>query len=105
METKSGKTNIEISEFHSFFRPFVNRIYRGALILTNNPKAAEKLQTEIYLEAFMQYLQDRDFIDFKIWLLQIVDDRFSMRKPQNSAMPIKKDSAHEKAIGLIAADF
>jgi len=105
METKSGKTNIEISEFHSLFRPFVNRIYRGALILTRDPKRAEKLQTEIYLEAFMQYLQDRDFLDFKTWLLQIIDDCFSTRKPQNSEMLIKKDTAHEKAIGLIAADF
>ena len=105
METKPGKTSIEISEFHSLFRPFVNRIYRGALILTRDPKRAEKLQTEIYLEAFMQYLHDRDFLDFKVWLLQIIDDCFSTRKPQNSEALIKKDTAHEKAIGLIAADF
>ncbi len=105
METKSGKTNIEISEFHSFFRPFVNRIYRGALILTNNHRTAEKLQTEIYLDAFMQYLQDSDFIDFKIWLLQIIDDCFSTRKAQNGEMLIKKDSAQKEAIELIAAVY
>ena len=105
MEEKSGKTIIEISEFHALFRPYVNRIYRGALILTGNPKTAEKLQTKIYLQAFMQYLQDSDFLDFKMWLLQIVDDCFSKRKPQNSETLVKKDRAHEKAIELIAADF
>lgn len=105
METKFDKTNIEISEFHNLFRPFVNRIYRAALILTNNHKAAEKLQTETYLKAFMQYLRDSDFIDFTTWLLQIVDDCFSTRKPQNSETLIKKDSAHKKAIELIAVVF
>ena len=95
----------EISEFHNLFRPYVNRIYRGALILTLNPKVAERLQTEIYLEAFMQYLQDSDFIDFKTWLLQIVDDCFSTRKSQNSEGLIKKDSAQKQAIELIAAVY
>ena len=93
METKSGKTDIEISDFHNLFRPFVNRVYRAALILTNNPKTAEKLQTEIYLKAFMQYLQDSDvidLIDFRTWLLQIIDDCFSTRKPQDSETLTKK---------------
>ncbi len=105
METKSGKTNIEISEFHSLFRPFVNRIYRGVLILTKNPKTAERLQTEIYLEAFMQYLQDSEVIDFKVWLLQIIDDCFSTRKAQRSEMLIRKDLAQKQAIQLIAAVY
>ena len=105
METKSGKTNIEISAFHSLFRPLVNLIYRGALILTKNPKTAERLQTEIYLEAFMQYLQNSDFTDFKSWLLQIIDDCFSKRKSQSRKMLISKDSAQKQAIELIAADF
>ncbi len=105
-EAKMNKSSREkISEFHGLFRPYVNRIYRGALILTLNPKVAEKLQTEIYLEAFMQYSQGRNFLDFKTWLLQIVDDCFSTRKPQNSETLIKKDSEHKKAIELIAADF
>ena len=95
----------EISEFHNLFRPYVNRIYRGALILTNNPKIAETLQTEIYLEAFMQYLHDNDGIDFKIWLLQIIDDCFSTRKRQNSEMLIKKESLQKQAIELIAAIY
>ena len=95
----------EISEFHNLFRPYVNRIYRGALILTLNPKVAERLQTEIYLEAFMQYSQGGNLLDFRIWLLQIVDDCFSTRKSQKSETLIKKESAHKKAIELIAADF
>ena len=105
-EGKMNKSSREeISEFHGLFRPYVNRIYRGALILTLHPKVAERLQTEIYLEAFMQYMQDSDFIDFKTWLLQIVDDCFSTRKSQNSEMLIKKDSAQKQAIELIAAVY
>lgn len=105
-EAKMTKSSGEVfSEFHGLFRPYVSRIYRGALILTNNPKTAERLQTEIYLEAFMQYSQGGNLLDFRIWLLQIVDDCFSTRKSQNSETLIKKDSEHIKAIELIAADF
>ncbi len=105
-EAKMNKSSREVfSEFHGLFRPYVNRIYRGALILTWSPKTAEKLQTKIYIEAFMQYSQGRNLLDFKTWLLQIVDDCFSKHKPQNSEMLIKKDSGHKRAIELIAADF
>ncbi len=104
-EAKMNKSSREVfSEFHGLFRPYVNRIYRGALILTWSPKTAEKLQTEIYIEAFMQYSQGRNLLDFKTWLLEIVDDCFSTRKSQNNETLIEKDS-HKRAIELIAADF
>lgn len=74
----------EISDFHDLFRPYVERIYRGALILTGHPETAERLQIAIYLKAFMAYQQSGNVLDFENWLMDIVDSCFTQFKIRNA---------------------
>lgn len=62
------QTQKESGEFHTRFCPYANRIYRSALILTGCPKRAERLQVELYLQAFIAYLRAGNIRDFERWL-------------------------------------
>jgi hypothetical protein len=101
VNTRSGK---EMSEFHIHFRPYVNLIYRGALIMTGNPRSAEKLQVKIYMKAFMQYLQTGSVISFKKWLLEIVTECFSELTSGQVEQDAKSEMKQEKALQLIASN-
>lgn len=102
MNTESGK---EMSEFHVLFRPFVNPIYRGALILTGSPRSAEKLQVEIYMKAFMQYLQAEPGMNFKEWLLEIVAECFSELRSGQDKQDVKSEMKREKAMQFIVSNY
>ncbi|MCG8608409.1 hypothetical protein MJD09_25905 [bacterium] len=99
---QNQSTTREITDFHAHFRPYVNRIYRGSLILTSSPDAAQKLQTEIYLKAFLEYVHVGRVSQFNEWLLDIVADCFSEqgitgKQPANQ----KIDGLRQKAIQAI----
>lgn len=74
MNASNEKKN---GEFYTRFHPFTRRIYRSALIVTGCPRSAEKLQANIYLKAFIAYLQAGHVADFKVWLAEIVREAFS----------------------------
>ena len=70
----------ELGEFHARFCPYADQLYRDALIVTGNPRSANKLGAEIYLKAFMEYLQAERIVNFKNWLIKIIDKYFSKAK-------------------------
>jgi hypothetical protein len=100
-EQNNQSTTREITDFHVRFRPYVNRIYRGSLILTSSPAAAEKLQTKIYLKAFLEYVQVGRVPQFNGWLLDIVADCFSAQGAGNRPANEKLDGLRQKAIQAI----
>ncbi len=102
VNSNSGK---EISEFHSHFRPYVNSIYRGALIMTGNPRSADKLQVKIYMKSFMQYLQAGSGLSFKEWLLEIVAECFSELRNGEAKQNSKSDAKRQKAMQFIASNY
>jgi hypothetical protein len=103
-QTAEQESEKDISEFHSQFRPYVNAIYRGALVLTASPSNAEKLQVKIYLKAFMQYQVEGPKDSFKDWLLEIVNESFSELR----VWQVRPDRAtilkQERAIEIIAGN-
>ncbi|NIR51527.1 hypothetical protein GWO43_23390 [candidate division KSB1 bacterium] len=98
-----NREKMEMGEFHRRFRPYVNRIYRGALILTGSPGSAKKLQTEVYLRAFMAYLQAEPIANFKAWLIDIVSDCFFTFGDQQISQTSTTDSPYERAMEVIEA--
>ncbi len=97
-DTGSGK---EMSDFHIHFRPFVDSIYRGALVMTGNPRNAEKLQVQIYMKAFMLYLQTNPGVNFKEWVLEIVADSFSELRNSKTKVDSNSEVKQEKAMQAI----
>ncbi|MCG3119128.1 MAG: hypothetical protein ALAOOOJD_01459 [bacterium] len=69
-------TDNERSAFHARFCPFADRIYRGALILAGNSQNAERLQVDVYLKAFVEYLLAGNIANFENWLAEIVRECF-----------------------------
>lgn len=75
-------TDEESGEFYTRFCPFARLIYRTALIVTGRPRSAERLQFDIYVKAFIEYLQFGHIANFDDWLAKIVADAFSAYKLQ-----------------------
>lgn len=88
-------TDKEISAFHARFCPFADRLYRSALIVAGNPRSAEQLQVDIYLKAFVEYLQAGNIANFKVWLAEIVSECFAGYELENSAMPFEMNAVYE----------
>ena len=103
--TVTASSGKEISEFNIQFRPYVNPIYRGALIVTGNPRSADKLQVKIYMKSFMQYLQAGSGLSFKEWLLEIVAECFSELRNGEAKQNSKSDAKREKAMQVIASNY
>lgn len=70
----------ELGEFHSRFCPHADKLYRAALIVTGNRRRAIKLGAEIYMKAFMEYVRAKRIVNFKDWLVKLVNDHFSKAK-------------------------
>jgi DNA-directed RNA polymerase specialized sigma24 family protein len=88
-------TDHERSAFHARFCPFANRIYRGALIVTGNPRRAEQLQVDVYLKAFVEYLLAGHITNFKSWLAELVRECFADYELQESAIPLVAIAVYE----------
>ncbi|MGH7596407.1 MAG: hypothetical protein ACREOI_08645 [bacterium] len=87
-------TDKEISAFHTRFCPFADRLYRSALIVTGSPRSAEQLQVDVYLKAFVEYLQAGNIANFKNWLAEIVSECFSEYELENSKMPFEMNAVY-----------
>jgi hypothetical protein len=88
-------TDKEISAFHTRFCPFADRLYRSALIVTGSPTNAEQLQVDVYLKAFVEYLQTGNIANFKNWLAEIVSECFAEYELENSAMPFTMSAVYQ----------
>ena len=81
------KTTRELSEFHALFAPFAMTVYRSALIASGTHRCAEKLQSEIYMRAFVEFVNAGKIYSFKDWLGGIVHenlDRFQRRESESN---------------------
>ena len=87
-------TDKETSAFHARFCPFADRIYRNALIVTGNPQNAERLQVDVYLKAFVEYLYAGTLADFKAWLVEIVRECFAEYKLEQAALQASSHAAY-----------
>ncbi len=56
--------------------PFVERLYRTALIITGSPRAATKLLQKIYRKAWAHYKTADHVADFAGWLAAFVSQNF-----------------------------
>src|SRR5574341_771338 len=91
-ENMNTLTDKEISAFHARFCPFADRVYRSALIVTGNPRSAEQLQIDVYLKAFVEYLQAGNVANFKNWLAEIVSECFGDYELYNSDMDFEMNA-------------
>jgi DNA-directed RNA polymerase specialized sigma24 family protein len=64
-------------EFESRFCPFVNRIYRSALIVAKSPSGAKQLVREICQKAWQSYQQQKPAAEFSRWLAKLMHQSFS----------------------------
>ena len=67
-------TDRQVSAFHTRFCPYAERLYRSALVVTGNPKSAARLQVDIYLKAFVEYLHTTRPASFENWLAEIASE-------------------------------
>jgi len=88
-------TDHERSAFHARFCPFADRIYRGALIVAGNPRSAERLQVDVYLKAFVEYLQAGHVANFKNWLAEIVRECFDDYELQDGEIPFEAKTVYD----------
>jgi len=75
-----ANSNLSISaaaEFESRFCPFVNRLYRSALIVAKSPSRAKQLVREICQKAWQSYRQQKPAAEFSRWLAKLIHQSFS----------------------------
>jgi hypothetical protein len=72
------------AEFESRFCPFVNRIYRSALIVTKSPSRARLLVREIFQNAWQSYQQQKPAAEFSRWLAKLIHQSFSQYAKLNT---------------------
>ena len=76
-KNKPGNHNgKEIQEFEALVAPFIDRLYRTALIMAKNPRTAKKLVEDAYLNAKHQFHKSETGCKFGIWMFQILISTF-----------------------------
>ncbi len=66
----------DLQEFEALIDPFMDRLYRTALIMTKNPRTAKKLVEDAYLNAKHQFHKSETGCKFGIWMFQILISTF-----------------------------
>ena len=66
-------------KFETIARPYQERLYRTALILTKSPREAEKLTSETFLDARKTSHKVETDPTFGCWLSTILVKKFSTR--------------------------
>lgn len=66
----------KLKEFGTLIDPFMDRLYRTALIMTKNPRTAKKLVEDAYLNAKHQFHKSETGCKFGIWMFQILISTF-----------------------------
>lgn len=69
-----------LGEFESVAFPFMNRLYRTALILTGSPRFAKSLLHETCLKARHGYRRFHNDDDFGVWVFRILFDAFGLNR-------------------------
>ena len=75
-EFAGGHRDSGLDEFETHAFPFVNRLYRTALILTGSPRRAKNLLFDACLQARHRYRHFHNDHDFGTWLFRILFDAF-----------------------------
>jgi DNA-directed RNA polymerase specialized sigma24 family protein len=66
------------TEFEALAFPFMNRLYRTALILTGSPRVAKNLLHDIFLKARREHPRFHNDDDFGLWMFRVLFDAFMM---------------------------
>ncbi len=66
----------DLQEFEVLIDPFMDRLYRAALIMTKKPSTAKKLVEDAYLNAKHQFHKSETGCKFGIWMFQILISTF-----------------------------
>ena len=62
----------DLQEFEVLIDPFMDRLYRTALIMTKNPHTAKKLVEDAFLNAKHQFHKSKTGCKFGTWMFQIL---------------------------------
>ena len=66
----------KLKEFETLIDPFMDRLYRTALIMTKNSHTAKNLVADAYLNAKHQFHKSETGCKFGIWMFQILISTF-----------------------------
>lgn len=88
-------TDKEAGAFRTRFCPFADRLYRGALIVTDSPGSAAQLHVDVYLKAFVEYLLAGRIDNFENWLAEIVRTCFAEYQLQRGERYFQGDAVYE----------
>ncbi len=66
----------EVDEFESIIKPYRDRLYRTALILTKSPRDAKELIHKTYSHAKQKYHQLEPDTNLDAWLSQLLVQNF-----------------------------
>jgi DNA-directed RNA polymerase specialized sigma24 family protein len=80
METKKAARSHAYGEVEALALPFMNRLYRTALILTGSPRFAKSLLHETCLKVRHGYHRFHNDNDFGIWMFRILLDAFWLNR-------------------------
>lgn len=69
-----------LGKFEKLIFPFMNQLYRTALILTGSPRFAKNLLHETYLRARLGYRRFHNDGDLGIWMFRILFDAFGLNR-------------------------
>ncbi len=75
-ETNSSLSLATAVEFELRFRPYAQRIYRSALIVTKSPAQAKQLEREVCRKAWRSYAP-MSATDFTRWLTRLLQQSFA----------------------------
>lgn len=62
----------DLQQFEVLIDPFMDRLYRTALIMTKNPRTAKKLVEDAFLNAKHQFHKSKTGCKFGTWMFQIL---------------------------------
>ncbi len=103
METKKAARSHTYGEFENVAFPFMNQLYRTALILTGSPRFAKSLLHETCLKVQHGHHRFHNDDDFGLWMFRLLFDAFlsnrhSVDRRQGGWFNLKR-------IGKLFSDF
>ncbi len=78
MQSKQNKISPSLKrhKFKASMCPFIRSLFRTALIITGNPRAATKYLQKIYRTAWSNYRAADHVADFAGWLAKLASRKF-----------------------------
>ena len=102
-KVSSDRQDGKLGEFEAHAFPFIDRLYRTALILTGSPHFAKNLLQDTILRARRSYRRFHNDDDFGRWMFRLLFDAFGLNR--HRAGPRPEDAFNPGQKGKLFPDF